>query len=98
MPNTFLRAPEVARRAGLSVRSVKRKSSDPRSNFPSPIKLGDRIAVWVAHEVDSWIDKQISTYRARHATPGAAPATDIGAKGPRPDSPASGTSGREVVP
>lgn len=62
MATTILRLPEVKIRTGLSRSSIYLRVSEDR--FPKPISLGGRAVGWIASEIDSWLDEQISHSRS----------------------------------
>ena len=61
----ILRLPEVINRTGLSRSTIYVLLSDKQSTFPRPIKiLGARAIGFIESEINSWIQAQVSAYRA----------------------------------
>lgn len=52
---------EVKQTTGLSISSIYRLAS--KSQFPKPIKLGERSSGWIGSEVDQWLDDRIAASR-----------------------------------
>lgn len=61
MKEEILRLREVLRITGLGRSSLYAKVA--RSEFPPPIKLGERAAGWLASEVSNWIQARIDASR-----------------------------------
>jgi prophage regulatory protein len=55
--NSILRLPEVKGKTGLSRSSIYEKVQ--RSEFPQPVKLGERAVGWIEAEVDDWVRTRI---------------------------------------
>jgi len=55
--NSILRLPEVKGKTGLSRSSIYEKMQ--RSEFPPPVKLGERAVGWIAAEVEDWVRTRI---------------------------------------
>ncbi len=51
----FLRIPEVLKRVGLSRSTLYARIAD--GQFPRPIKIGERVAVWDETAIESWQDE-----------------------------------------
>jgi len=67
---TLVRLDEVMRRTGLGRSAIYAKIKD--SEFPAPIKLGDRASAWVESEITAWINHRITQSRsAQPRGPGA---------------------------
>ncbi|MDD5272597.1 MAG: AlpA family phage regulatory protein [Methylovulum sp.] len=50
-----LRVSTLAPRLGMSKSTIWRLSRDPKSDFPKPIKLSEKITVWKADDVLAWL-------------------------------------------
>lgn len=61
MTQEILRLPQVKTRTGLSRASIYALVSQGR--FPKQIKLSERAAGWLAHEVDGWLEQRIAESR-----------------------------------
>lgn len=57
------RLPSVKARTGLSRSEIYRRIAS--SDFPAPVKLGQRSSAWSAAEVDTWISGRIAERDAR---------------------------------
>lgn len=55
------RRPEVESRTGLKKSELYRRAA--RGDFPRPVRLGRRYSVWVAGEVDGWIERRVAEAR-----------------------------------
>jgi predicted DNA-binding transcriptional regulator AlpA len=53
-----VRAAEVARLTGMSLREVWRKAADGSSGFPGPRKLSPRVTVWNYADVVRWVEER----------------------------------------
>lgn len=51
----LLRMPEVLARTGLS-----RSKLYATTDFPRPVKIGERAVAWVEDEIQEWIDARIA--------------------------------------
>lgn len=54
----FLRMPEVEQATGTRKSFIY--AAARRGTFPQPVKLGRRMTVWIASEVDAWIAQRIA--------------------------------------
>ena len=57
MTNAILRLPGVKGKTGLSRSSIYDKVQ--RSEFPAPVKIGERAVGWVEDEIDAWVKARI---------------------------------------
>lgn len=58
---TMLRRNQVEARTGLRRSTIYERMKI--GTFPRPIKLGDRVACWPEHEIESWLHEQIAISR-----------------------------------
>lgn len=63
MAQEILRLPQVKTRTGLSRASIYALIAQGR--FPKQIKLSERAAGWLAHEVDAWIEQRVAKSRSK---------------------------------
>lgn len=49
------RVEDVAQQTGYSVATIRRKSADPKDDFPAPRKLSARAVRWDMTEVRAWL-------------------------------------------
>lgn len=70
----LLKERDVLERAGGVSRSWFRKEV-AEGRAPRPVKPSRNMALWVADEVDDWIVRLVSLYRAAQMGPSAAPVT-----------------------
>lgn len=61
MTESILRIREVQKLTGLGRSSIYAKVA--RSEFPRPIKLGERASGWLASEVSKWLEARIHESR-----------------------------------
>lgn len=61
MSERILKRKEVEQTTGLSGPTIYRLAS--KSQFPKPIKLGERSSGWLKSEVDTWIEERIQASR-----------------------------------
>lgn len=73
---------ESARRAGLSVASVWRKTK--AGEFPTPIRIGRR-TLWRSDEVTEWIERETAASRAESHSAKKARVPTNGGRRPRRD-------------
>lgn len=59
----LLRLPEVSKRVALSRSEIYRRIA--AGDFPTPVKLGERVSAWNAAEIDSWITARIAARDAK---------------------------------
>jgi prophage regulatory protein len=57
--NQFLRMPQLKQKVALSRSQIYRLIQ--QGEFPKPIKLGDKIAVWVDSEINEWMTTKVHT-------------------------------------
>ena len=57
--NRFLRMPDLKTKVGLSKSQIYKLIQ--QDEFPKPIKLGDKIAVWTNSEVEEWMSAKVLT-------------------------------------
>ena len=57
-PDRLLRLPEVMKRVGLKRSAIYDRMK--AGNFPKSRTLGPRYTVWVASEVDAWVNEVIA--------------------------------------
>lgn len=55
--NRFIRMPDLRQKVGLSRSQIYKLIQ--QEQFPRPVKLGDRVSVWVDSEVEEWMSKQV---------------------------------------
>ena len=61
MPHTLLRPKDVAKKIGVSLSHLYQLVAS--GQFPQPIKLRERISVFIEAEVDEWIQKRVHESR-----------------------------------
>lgn len=61
MPHTLLRPKDVAKKIGVSLSHLYQLVAS--NQFPQPIKLSERISVYIEAEVDDWIQKRVHESR-----------------------------------
>ncbi len=61
MPHTLLRPKDVAKKIGVSLSHLYQLVAS--GQFPQPIKLSERISVFIEAEVDEWIQKRVDESR-----------------------------------
>ena len=61
MPHTLLRPKDVAKKIGVSLSHLYQLVAS--NQFPQPIKLSERISVFIEAEVDDWIQKRVDESR-----------------------------------
>ena len=61
MPHTLLRPKDVAKKIGVSLSHLYQLVAS--GQFPQPIKLSERISVFIEAEVDEWIQKRVHESR-----------------------------------
>ena len=57
--NRFIRMPDLRSKVGLSKSQIYKLIQ--QGDFPKPIKLGDKIAVWTNSEVEEWMSAKVHT-------------------------------------
>ena len=57
----FMRLPEVESHVGFRRNKIYRMAKVKQ--FPAPIKLGDRVTVWLRSEISAWMGEQINAAR-----------------------------------
>jgi prophage regulatory protein len=57
--NRFIRMPDLRSKVGLSKSQIYKLIQ--QGEFPKPIKLGDKIAVWAQTEVEEWMSSKLPT-------------------------------------
>ncbi|SOE67076.1 transcriptional regulator, AlpA family [Burkholderia sp. YR290] len=62
-PKRFLRIASVIERTGMSKPTIYQMIQKGR--FPASIKHGPRLAFWLEHEVDAWIDERVRASRGQ---------------------------------
>ncbi len=60
-PKTFIKLPAVKERTSLSTSEIYRRLE--AGTFPQQIRLGAKAVAWLEHEVDAWIEQQITASR-----------------------------------
>ena len=60
-PKTFIKLPAVKARTSLSTSEIYRRLE--AGTFPQQIRLGAKAVAWLEHEVDAWIEQQITASR-----------------------------------
>jgi len=55
-----LRVSALSIRLGMSKSTIWRLARDPKSDFPRPFKLSDKITVWSADSVLAWLESKES--------------------------------------
>lgn len=63
-PVHLLRLPEVRALTGLSRSEIYRRM---QTDFPQPVKLGERASAWVFQEVMTWCQARIAARDAKGA-------------------------------
>lgn len=58
---TFIKLPAVKERTSLSTSEIYRRLE--AGTFPQQIRLGAKAVVWLEHEIDEWIEQQITASR-----------------------------------
>ena len=53
----FIRLPEVRQKVGMSKSHIYKLMGS--GDFPAQIKLSQKVSVWVASEIDDWIQEKI---------------------------------------
>lgn len=66
---SFLRAPAVCKRLGVSRASIYAWIA--RGEFPAPVKLGPRLSAWSLAEIEDWERARMAA-RAGHSSEGGA--------------------------
>jgi prophage regulatory protein len=57
--NRFIRMPDLKSKVGLSKSQIYKLIQ--QGEFPRPIKLGDKIAVWTQSEIEEWMSSKLPT-------------------------------------
>jgi prophage regulatory protein len=57
--NRFIRMSDLRSKVGLSKSQIYKLIQ--QGDFPKPIKLGDKIAVWTNSEVEEWMSAKVHT-------------------------------------
>jgi prophage regulatory protein len=55
--NRFIRMPDLRQKVGLSRSQIYKLIQ--QEQFPRPVKLGEKVSVWVDSEVEEWMSKQV---------------------------------------
>ena len=55
--NRFIRMPDLRQKVGLSRSQIYKLIQ--QEQFPKPVKLGEKVSVWVDSEVEEWMSKQV---------------------------------------
>lgn len=63
VPIILLRLPAVKARTGLSRSAIYRAIAE--SQFPAPVKLGERASGWLDTEVSAWVCSRIAARDAK---------------------------------
>lgn len=68
--STIVRLPRVIERTGLARSTIYGRIRD--GSFPKPVSIGPRAVGWLISDIDSWIDRCVSSSRpeAHHNNPG----------------------------
>ena len=53
----FIRLPEVRQKVGMSKSHIYNLMGS--GDFPAQIKISQKISVWVASEIDDWVEEKI---------------------------------------
>jgi len=53
----FIRMPDLRQKVGLSRSQIYKLIQ--QEQFPRPVKLGEKVSVWVDSEVEEWMSKQV---------------------------------------
>jgi prophage regulatory protein len=55
--NRFIRMPDLRQKVGLSRSQIYKLIQ--QEQFPRPVKLGEKVSVWVDSEIEEWMSKQV---------------------------------------